>query len=202
VVRETHQIEQLAAALGLPTPSLVATVSRGGGSKGAEMDYRQYMQSPEWRDLRQRVIDRAGGKCEFCDAKAVTAHHVKYPKGGYAKDDIGNLVACCWPCQEKSHGIRKEDSGEPRGEEAVDAILTKHGVTNTRCRNALCLYAADLICKLDTAEGVLETHPLPSNYRAIAAFACDMYKKVAPSKLTLDDGHMFMVCETEATTED
>lgn len=95
-----------------------------------------YYQTEEWKALRGKAIARADGKCELCGKKAVTAHHVRYPKGGYANDAIENLVATCWPCHEKLHGIRKKWHSD--GDAEVDAILSKHNATNVALRNELC----------------------------------------------------------------
>jgi hypothetical protein len=115
------------------------------------MNYREYMQSPEWRALRAEALERAKYRCEFCGGKAVTAHHVRYPRGGYDKDNVGNLVACCWPCQEKSHGIRKQRYGDC--DIIVDTILIKHGISNTAARNELCELVEALAAAIDATSG-------------------------------------------------
>jgi len=70
------------------------------------MNYRDYLNSPEWNALRKKAYKRANGKCEMCGAPACSVHHVKYPKQ-YAEDSLQNLVVLCEKCHRLSHGIRK-----------------------------------------------------------------------------------------------
>lgn len=68
--------------------------------------YRQahnaYISSPEWRDLRQRVMDRAQGLCEGCRlAPAKEVHHLSYEHWGH--EFLFELVALCGDCHDRIH---------------------------------------------------------------------------------------------------
>jgi len=56
-----------------------------------------------WKTLRARVIQRAGGRCEYCGARAVQAHHCTYRYGVLC--DPRCLQAVCRSCHERIHGI-------------------------------------------------------------------------------------------------
>lgn len=65
---------------------------------------KQYYQSPEWKALRQEVIERDGGKCTRCrkSHKALIAHHkVERVLGG--PDTMENLESLCPSCHLKTH---------------------------------------------------------------------------------------------------
>lgn len=68
--------------------------------------YRQahnaYLDSPEWRDLRQRVMDRAQGLCEGCRlTPAKEVHHLSYEHWGH--EFVFELVALCGDCHDRIH---------------------------------------------------------------------------------------------------
>lgn len=70
-------------------------------------EYRQYLQSPQWRQLRNEARARANGKCEMCGDKGQHVHHVQYPKQ-FRNDALHNLVLLCPACHARSHGMRAE----------------------------------------------------------------------------------------------
>ncbi|RPJ79215.1 MAG: HNH endonuclease [Alphaproteobacteria bacterium] len=68
-------------------------------------NYKEYMDSNEWKSLRKLAYQRAKHKCELCLEKASSVHHVKYPKI-YKEDCLDNLVVVCDKCHKLLHGIR------------------------------------------------------------------------------------------------
>lgn len=69
--------------------------------------YRTYLGSAEWRELRDKVIRRAGGVCEGClEAKAVEVHHRHY-RNIYAEFAF-DLVALCRSCHDRAHAFQPE----------------------------------------------------------------------------------------------
>jgi len=72
------------------------------------MNYRDYLQSPEWKALRKKAIDRDNGKCIFCNRAFREVHHVKYPKR-FPQDHIDNLLVVCEKCHRRLHGIKNND---------------------------------------------------------------------------------------------
>lgn len=61
----------------------------------------------EWRDA---VFKRDGGKCQSCGAEAVHTHHIK---GWYASPelrvDVSNGICLCLDCHEKTPGYMRKD---------------------------------------------------------------------------------------------
>lgn len=63
--------------------------------------YDAYLQSPEWRAKREKVIARANGICEGCGEKrAVAVHHLTYD--GVGDELLFDLVAICDECHKKA----------------------------------------------------------------------------------------------------
>lgn len=56
-----------------------------------------FYDTPGWRQLRQKVLERDGYECQYCGKKATQADHVVPRKKGGA-DAMKNLVACCPAC--------------------------------------------------------------------------------------------------------
>lgn len=67
-------------------------------------EYRDHLQSPEWREIREISKDRTHGLCAHCGAVATEVHHVKYPKR-FAEDSITNTVPVCDRCHKLNHGV-------------------------------------------------------------------------------------------------
>jgi len=61
--------------------------------------------SPEWKERRALVIDRANQICEAClTYRATQVHHLNYDS--FQTEILYDLVAVCRPCHEKIHGIQ------------------------------------------------------------------------------------------------
>lgn len=70
--------------------------------------YNAYLQSPEWKSKRARVLKRASGICEGCGIKRATqVHHLHYKN--VFKEFLFELVAICEECHDMVHGKTKED---------------------------------------------------------------------------------------------
>lgn len=71
------------------------------------MPYREYLQTPEWREKREHHLRSAGYRCQVCNSpeKPLDVHHRTYKRRGqeYYKD----LILLCRTC----HGIF-HDSGK------------------------------------------------------------------------------------------
>ena len=60
-------------------------------------EYARYLASPEWQEVRSRIIARANGVCECCDmAPPTEVHHTTYLRLGCELDD--DLLAVCSFC--------------------------------------------------------------------------------------------------------
>lgn len=65
--------------------------------------YDAYMGSPAWRQLRERALLRALGRCEECQVggRGLHVHHLTYQRfGAETLDDVRVL---CAPCHQREH---------------------------------------------------------------------------------------------------
>ncbi len=73
--------------------------------------YDEYLASPEWKERRKLVLDRANGLCEGCrKAKANEVHHLTYRNFG--EEFLFQLVAVCTACHDRYHEKREDDHFE------------------------------------------------------------------------------------------
>ena len=64
--------------------------------------YNAYLTTPEWREKRRRVLERAGGLCEGCGgSKATQVHHTTYAHTG--DEFLWELRAVCCDCHDRVH---------------------------------------------------------------------------------------------------
>lgn len=66
-------------------------------------EYSDYLNSPEWKAKRKKVIERARGICEGCGINATEeVHHLTYARAG--REMLFDLVALCVECHHAIHG--------------------------------------------------------------------------------------------------
>jgi len=66
------------------------------------MPYEEYLQTPEWRQRRDRALSRAGWRCTLCAAKdSLQVHHNCYDNVGEERDE--DLTVVCQACHERQH---------------------------------------------------------------------------------------------------
>jgi 5-methylcytosine-specific restriction endonuclease McrA len=98
-------------------PSVAATRRRcelkGSHAKLGRPNYvecplTEYLKTPEWRALRNRVLIQAGNRCQVCGPtdKPLDVHHNSYER--YGDELLEDLVALCRECHEMYHGRRSE----------------------------------------------------------------------------------------------
>jgi hypothetical protein len=80
------------------------------GYPARQADYAAFLQTPEWRELRDRVMRRAGGICEACLKRpAEVVHHKSYVNGWLCP--AFDLAAVCRECHDKIHSDELSNAG-------------------------------------------------------------------------------------------
>ena len=84
-------------------------------------DYKEYINSPEWKETSRRAKERAGYRCQLCNRKGddttLHTHHRTYVRLGIEFDE--DLIVLCNSCHKKHHGIelyKDEDDNVQFGE--------------------------------------------------------------------------------------
>lgn len=69
-----------------------------------KMYYKKYINTPEWKLLRKKALDRDNNCCRLCSStKKLNVHHRSYPKDGWQNDCVDNLTTLCNQCHAKFH---------------------------------------------------------------------------------------------------
>jgi 5-methylcytosine-specific restriction endonuclease McrA len=85
-------------------------IQKTGDSK-SQKEYEAYLQSPQWRAVRAKVMKRADGLCEGCGALRPTqVHHLSYDHK--FNEFLFELVAVCDQCHERLHRETGSDPDE------------------------------------------------------------------------------------------
>lgn len=71
-------------------------------------EYKEYLKTDHWIELREKARKRDGNRCRLCDSSEdLNVHHRTYDNLGSEK--VGDLTTLCKSCHEKFHDI---DSSE------------------------------------------------------------------------------------------
>jgi hypothetical protein len=69
-----------------------------------KMPLVEYLQTPEWRVLRNRALIRAGHSCTLCPSrKHLNVHHRTYERRGH--ELLEDLIVLCRSCHQRHHDI-------------------------------------------------------------------------------------------------
>lgn len=82
--------------------------------------YLEFLQTPQWLNLRWEAIKRDGRKCTRCQSRVrLQAHHVRY-RATWAETQLDDLVTLCRDCHCLEHGLPLEvkptRKRKPKGE--------------------------------------------------------------------------------------
>ena len=66
------------------------------------LGYREYLESVEWKEKRDKAVKAAGGRCQVCNSRIrLDVHHRTYRR--IFKEEIGDLVVLCRRCHTVFH---------------------------------------------------------------------------------------------------
>jgi len=82
-----------------------ADIARMQEAEARRRKYHEYLQSPEWRELRERVLERDDHLCQGCLTEPATqVHHTgKDPYEHIFKEFCWELVSVCDGCHNRYH---------------------------------------------------------------------------------------------------
>jgi 5-methylcytosine-specific restriction endonuclease McrA len=81
-------------------------------------EYKKYLLSDEWAQLKIDLFNYRGKKCEKCGSKTkICVHHKTYDN--IFKEEYSDLIILCKICHEKTHQIIKQ-----RGKKKNHKILS------------------------------------------------------------------------------
>lgn len=68
-------------------------------AKGWSERYHRFLQSPRWKAVRARVLNRDRHTCQYCGQFATEVHHLRYDD--WADPEV--CLAVCRRCHERLH---------------------------------------------------------------------------------------------------
>ena len=72
--------------------------------------YKEYLNSPHWRETRKAALERAWYRCQLCNSeKNLNVHHNNYDRLWY--ESPRDLIVLCSDCHAKFHDIIDDDDG-------------------------------------------------------------------------------------------
>jgi hypothetical protein len=75
--------------------------------------YHEYIQSPEWRELRKIILDRDGNKCTQCgNTVTLQVHHIHYENLFHERKE--DLITLCNDCHEATHATEEKYYFKPK----------------------------------------------------------------------------------------
>ena len=72
-----------------------------------KMPYKEYLQTPEWNEVRTDALKRASYRCQVCNANKTTldVHHRTYERRG--EERANDIIVLCRDCHGTFHRNRK-----------------------------------------------------------------------------------------------
>lgn len=71
-----------------------------------QVEHREYLQTPQWKALRARALDRDNHICQRCKKKrACQVHHLTYER--WKNENLEDLQSLCAGCHIKVHKLDK-----------------------------------------------------------------------------------------------
>jgi 5-methylcytosine-specific restriction endonuclease McrA len=75
------------------------------------MPYQEYLQTPEWKAIREKKLKESGFRCQLCNQSGeLNVHHRTYERRG--NEELQDLIVLCRGCHETFHGIMAEPEVE------------------------------------------------------------------------------------------
>lgn len=73
-----------------------------------QMGYGEFLQTPYWHAVADKVKERAGNRCERCGGEIdLKAHHTTYAHHGWEHLNLDDMVCLCRRCHDIVHGRQR-----------------------------------------------------------------------------------------------
>lgn len=73
-----------------------------------KMDYKDFLETPYWKQVVRDVKAKKGNRCELCGSSSnLEVHHPDYSIHGYEIDNEDRLTLLCHECHSRFHNMEK-----------------------------------------------------------------------------------------------
>lgn len=85
-------------------------------------EYRAYLQTEQWAEIRAKVYSDAEGLCVICQAPAEAVHHRFYTEN-FEDDTTDGKLAVCDRCHRAFHGLHEHTARQRAENTAARAMI-------------------------------------------------------------------------------
>jgi 5-methylcytosine-specific restriction endonuclease McrA len=98
-------------------------------SSNLKREYHRFLESEQWKHLKQEAFERDGFKCVYCGTRShLHGRFVRYRKD-LTKCTVSQVETACWRCIHRLHVENIEERRENRVlRRFVRILLVKYGV--------------------------------------------------------------------------
>jgi hypothetical protein len=90
-----------------------------------QINHRAYLQSPLWKQIRQKAIDAYGTICGKCGNHGTDVHHLTYDRVG-GNELLEDLQVLCRECHEAIHAIERSTKKDKKGKRSCSVKNLYH----------------------------------------------------------------------------
>lgn len=91
------------------------------------MDYKEYLRSDGWAEIKRELYQERGKQCQRCgEKKTLQVHHLTYERVYH--EQLEDLLILCAVCHTKEHGLevkKKRKHWKPNKQEIYKCKLKK-----------------------------------------------------------------------------
>ena len=88
-----------------------ATILRDNNFK----NYSEYLKSDEWKELKNKCLEKYGNVCSFCGInKGIQVHHTTYDRKNWSNQKVNNLYPVCERCHGEIFRIENQHNVSPQ----------------------------------------------------------------------------------------
>jgi 5-methylcytosine-specific restriction endonuclease McrA len=108
----------------MPQISLGRATGRTVDRPELSPQYRAYLRSPQWAELRRLVLIRDGHECRYCGATVcLEVHHLTYER--LYHEPLSDLICLCAGCHADADRARQAGTAEQRRRKRATARRTE-----------------------------------------------------------------------------
>lgn len=76
-------------------------------SKIKSMDYKDFLKTPYWKAIAEKIRFKAGNKCQICNSSdGLNVHHRTYEHHGDELHHMDDLICLCHRCHQNYHSLK------------------------------------------------------------------------------------------------
>lgn len=117
--------------------------------KGFSQEYRDFIQSTEWKKIRRQKLDADKWVCQRCGEFANNVHHKSYARP-FGEEEPGDLESLCQDCHDTHHRVDPfAKLTNKKGKRALNAMAVLGYLTEAQKAKLQRAYGKPVACMAD-----------------------------------------------------